>query len=184
MIHANFGAVLDSCVLANQSVCDLFLRLAETPSLYVPHWNELILNEVKSTHEKLNWPSNLSQSWQRAVRDHFPESLVIGHERFIEIIKNDPKDRHVVAAALQSQSETIVTFNLKHFPKEVLAPHGVCAEHPSEFLINLYNIDGGVFMAKLFGIAEKREIPVKQVLNTLSKHVPDFTEYISESAGI
>ena len=53
MIHANFGAVLDSCVLANYAVCDLFLRLAETPSLYVPHWNDEILSEVKRTHVRL-----------------------------------------------------------------------------------------------------------------------------------
>ncbi|HTR43728.1 MAG TPA: PIN domain-containing protein [Pseudomonadales bacterium] len=184
MIHANFGAVLDSCVLANHAVCDLFLRLAETPKLYVPYWNEEILKEVKNTHNKFKWPSHLSDSWQKAVREHFPESLVTGHERFMDIVKNDPKDRHVVAAACQSHSEVIVTFNLKHFPKDILAPHGVRAEHPSEFLINLYNIDGGIFVTKLVGIAENREIPVSKVLDTLSKHVPDFTEFISESAGL
>ncbi len=184
MIHANFGAVLDSCVLANHAVCDLFLRLAETPSLYVPHWNEKILTEVKNTHAKLGWPSHLSESWQKAVREHFPESLVLGYESFVDIVKNDPKDRHVVAAALQSHSEVIVTYNLKHFPKDNLSPHGIRAEHPSEFLINLYNIDGGIFVTKLIGIAEHREIPVSGVLNTLSKHLPDFTEFISESAGL
>jgi predicted nucleic acid-binding protein len=183
MIHANFGAVLDACVLANHSVCDLFLRLAETPGLYVPHWNEEILREVKSTHKKLNWPQHLSESWQTEVRKHFPESLVTGHERFIAIVKNDEKDRHVVAAAIQSHSETIVTFNLKHFPTETLAPHNVCAEHPSQFLINLYNIDGGLFVSKLVAIAENREIPMSRVLNTLSKPLPDFVEFISESAA-
>lgn len=61
MLHANFGATLDACVLANYSVCDLFLRLAETPRLYVPHWSEKILEEVRRTHiEKLDWPENLA----------------------------------------------------------------------------------------------------------------------------
>lgn len=36
MLAANYRVVLDACVLANISVCDLFLRLAETPRLYVP----------------------------------------------------------------------------------------------------------------------------------------------------
>lgn len=184
MTHANFGAVLDSCVLANYAVCDLFLRLAETPNLYIPYWSENILNEVKNTHAKFKWPPHLSKSWQTAVREHFPESLVFGHERFLGLIKNDPKDRHVVAVALQSHSEVIVTFNLKHFSKDVLAPHGIRAEHPSEFLINLYNIDGGVFVTKLIGIAEHRKIPVNGVLKTLSRHVPAFTEFISEAAGL
>jgi hypothetical protein len=110
--------------------------------------------------------------------------LVTGHERFIGIIKNDEKDRHVVAAAMQSHSETIVTFNLRHFPKDALAPHGICAEHPSEFLINLYNIDGGLFVSKLVGIAENREIQMSQVLDTLAKPLPDFVEFISDSAGL
>lgn len=184
MIHANFGAVLDACVLANFPVCDLLLRLAETPSLYVPHWSEEILEEVKDTHARLKWPQNLAESWQKAVREHFPESLVSGHGRFCDIIKNDPKDRHVVAAAIESHSEVIVTFNLKHFPKDILASHGVCAEHPSQFLINLYNIDGGVFVSKLVGIAEHRRVPVSAVLETLSRHLPDFTEFISDCAGL
>jgi predicted nucleic acid-binding protein len=184
MIHANFGAVIDSCVLANHAVCDLFLRLAETPRLYVPHWNEEILNEVKRTHEKLKWPPELADSWQKAVRTHFPESLVSGHEKLIDAIKNDPKDRHIVAAAIQSHCEVIITFNLKHFPKDTLASHGIRAEHPSEFLINLYNIDGGILMTKLIGISEQRSIPVAHVLKSLSRFVPDFTEFISESAGL
>jgi hypothetical protein len=184
MIHANFGAVLDSCVLANQAVCDLFLRLAETPRLYVPRWNEEILNEVKRTHAKLNWPPNLADSWQQAVRTHFPESLVVGYEKFIDVVKNDEKDRHIVATALKSHCEVVVTFNLKHFPSEILSPHTLHAEHPSEFLINLYNIDGGVFVSKLVGIAEQRQIQMSRVLGTLSKSIPDFTEFISESAGL
>ena len=184
MMHANFGAVVDACVLANHAVCDLFLRLAETPRLYVPHWNEEILNEVKRTHEKLKWPPDLADYWQREVRGHFPESLVSGHERLIGVVKNDPKDRHIVAAAIHSHCEVIVTFNLKHFPKDILAPHGIRAEHPSEFLINLYHIDGGVFVTKLIGIAEQRRIPIAQVLKSLSRFLPDFTEFISESAGL
>jgi len=184
MIHANFGAILDSCVLANQSVCDLFLRLAETPRLYVPRWNEEILNEVKRTHSKLNWPPNLADSWQQAVRTHFPESLIIGYEKFIDVVKNDEKDRHITATALKSHCEVIVTFNLKHFPSDILSEHNLHAEHPSEFLINLYNIDGGVFVSKLVGIAEQRQIPMNRVLGTLSKSIPDFTDFISDSVGL
>ncbi|MGO8765933.1 MAG: hypothetical protein ACLQSR_12480 [Limisphaerales bacterium] len=102
----------------------------------------------------------------------------------MDVVKNDSKDRDVVAAAIQSHSEVIVTFNLKHFPKEALSQHGIRAEHPSQFLTNLYNIDGGIFMAKLVNIAEKREIPVSGVINTLSKFVPDFTEFLTSSAGL
>jgi hypothetical protein len=185
MIHANFGAVLDACVLANYPVCDLFLRLAETPRLYVPHWSEQILAEVRRTHiEKLAWPENIADSWQRAVRTHFPEAMVNGHEPYIEIVKNEAKDRHVAASAIQSKCEVIVTFNLKDFPRDALAPHGIRAEHPSEFLINLYNIDGGVFVSKLVGISSQRQINLRQTVETLAKSLPAFTDFLSESLGL
>lgn len=185
MIHANFGGVIDSCVLANYPVCDLFLRLAETPRLYVPHWSEQILNEVRRTHvEKLQWPEGLADSFQNAVRTNFPEAMVSGYEPYAEIVKNHPKDRHVAAAALQSKCEVIVTFNLKDFPREALTCHGIRAEHPSEFLINLYHIDGGVFVSKLVGIATQRQIDLKRAIETLSKSLPIFTDFLSECLGI
>jgi hypothetical protein len=35
-------AVPDACVLANFSLCDTLLRLAEPPELYEPSWSEQI----------------------------------------------------------------------------------------------------------------------------------------------
>jgi hypothetical protein len=110
--------------------------------------------------------------------------MVTGHDRLVSLMENDAKDRHIVAAAVQSHSEVIVTFNLKHFPKEKLEKHGVCAQHPSDFLINLYTVDPGIFITKLAGIAENREIPIGRVVHTLSKFLPDLTDFLSESAGL
>ncbi len=48
--------VLNACVLANFSLRDLFLTLAEAPPLYRPLWNREILDEVQRTHVgKLGW---------------------------------------------------------------------------------------------------------------------------------
>ena len=48
-MQADFPIMLDACVLANTGVCDLFLRLAETPRMYLPRWSATILDEVKRT---------------------------------------------------------------------------------------------------------------------------------------
>lgn len=45
-MQADFQVVLDACVLANAGLCDLFLRLAEPPRLYLPLWSQEILDEV------------------------------------------------------------------------------------------------------------------------------------------
>lgn len=183
-MRADFKLLLDACVLANQSVCDLFLRLAETPRLYVPQWSAEILAEVRSTHvEKLGWPEALADSWRAAVEKHFPESMVTGHERFVALAENDAKDRHVLAAAIRSQAEVIVTFNLRHFPAAALEPWGIVAIHPADYLITLYGIDGGVVVAKLEAIARKLGRTPEAVLAQLGRSVPAFALHVAEALG-
>ena len=65
-MRADFDVLIDACVLANHGVCDLLLSLAERPRLFVPHWTAKILREVERTHrEKLGWPANLVDLFQR-----------------------------------------------------------------------------------------------------------------------
>jgi hypothetical protein len=49
----------------------------------------------------------------------------------------DDGDRHVLAAAIKGDAEILVTANLKHFPAPALAPHGIEALHPDEFVLRL-----------------------------------------------
>jgi hypothetical protein len=52
----------------------------------------------------------------------------------------DPDDRHVLAAAIRSAAQTIVTRNLADFPKDRLVPYGVRAQDPDEFILGLLNL--------------------------------------------
>ena len=45
----------------------------------------------------------------------------------------DPNDLQVLAEAIVSSCEKIVTKNLKHFPESVLKPHGIEPVHPDDF---------------------------------------------------
>lgn len=77
MQRADFSVVLDACVLANFGVCDLFLRLAETPRLYAPRWSARILDEAQRAQlQRFSrpWPKEISDRWRHAPRIPFPRS--------------------------------------------------------------------------------------------------------------
>ena len=61
--------------------------------------------------------------------------LVSGYEPLIEGLKlPDPGDRHVLAAAIKSGAQVIVTRNLKHFPASDLEPWDIEAKSPDRGL--------------------------------------------------
>src|SRR5436305_11250653 len=115
--------VLDACVLANFSLCDTLLRLAEPPRLYEPKWSEEIIRETTRTLEsKLGWPSSLTSYLEAELRAHFGEAWISGYEPLIPRMTNDEKDRHVVAAAAHAQTSLILTLNLRHSRPEQHMP--------------------------------------------------------------
>jgi hypothetical protein len=89
-------------------------------------------------------------TWANAerIRDlmnaHVHECLVTGYEDLIpDLFLPDPNDRHVLAAAIRAGAEVIVTANLADFPDEALAPFGIEARHPDDFIRHLFDLDPG-----------------------------------------
>lgn len=74
-----------------------------------------------------------------AMTGAFPGAMVPAEAvaRLEPAMANDEKDRHVLAAAVASGSEVVVTFNLVDFPEEALAPLGIEAVHPDDLLRTL-----------------------------------------------
>ncbi|WP_420803095.1 hypothetical protein [Salinivibrio kushneri] len=73
---------------------------------------------------------------------HVPDCLTEGYEPLVDSLTlPDVDDRHVVAAAIKGQAESIITFNLKDFPSEALDPLGLSAIHPDEFLCDMFELD-------------------------------------------
>lgn len=183
---ADFPIVLDACVLANYGVCDLFLRLAETPRLLVPRWSEEILDEVRRTQlEKLcpPWPEHLVESWRREVTLAFPDASVVGYEAHLPVLTNDEKDRHVLAAAIKAGISLIVTFNLRDFPVSALSPWKIEAVHPQDYLRTLYSMSPAVVMGKLVAISEDQGTDLEDVVIHLGKSLPSFASEVLSDMG-
>jgi hypothetical protein len=77
-----------------------------------------------------------------------PEANISGYEhRIAGLTLPDPRDRHVLAAAIHTHAETILTFNLKDFPTAALAPFGLIATDPDAFLCDLHIADPEAIVA-------------------------------------
>ncbi|MGI4788581.1 MAG: hypothetical protein ACRYFS_06995 [Janthinobacterium lividum] len=64
-----------------------------------------------------------------------PDAVVTGYEGLIKTLRlPDQDDRHVLAAAIHSKSQMIVTFNLKDFPASTLSNYSIEVCHPDDFI--------------------------------------------------
>jgi predicted nucleic acid-binding protein len=171
--------VLDACVLANFSLCDTLLRLAEPPWLFEPKWSDEIIRETTRKLElKLEWPNSLTAHFEKELRAHFKEAWISGYESLIPRMTNDEKDRHVAAAAVHSGAEIILTLNLRHFRPKHLATWGVRALRPQSFLIEILLKKQAVVLAKLEQQAADRGRSLSQLLTLLNATVPDFVAVV------
>ena len=183
-MRADFKVVLDACVLANYGVCNLLLKLAEKPRLYLPCWSDEILKETERTHlNALGWQPRLTASFQNALRNQFPEALVKDYGHLIERCGNDPKDRHVLACAIHSKAELILTFNIRDFPVTALAPWQVEAKHPQDYLLTLYGIDPVIVLHQLEEISRRRQVSLADHLIDLGKFLPVFARRVWEDVS-
>jgi predicted nucleic acid-binding protein len=140
-----FSAVLDACALYPQSLRDVLLRLAGA-ELYAPLWSDRILDEMERNVIERGIDPNKVARTVRLMREAFEEAEVDADKisALEPAMTNDEKDRHVLAAAVASGSDLVVTFNLRDFPDEACAPVGVSAISPDEFLVDLFDLSPGV----------------------------------------
>ncbi|HEY2909389.1 MAG TPA: PIN domain-containing protein [Gemmataceae bacterium] len=135
-------AVCDANILYSAPLRDLFVRLALSGCVRA-RWKDAIHEEWM--HGIVRTRHTISREKVERVRDlmnlSVPDCLIAGYEGLIDSLTlPDPDDRHVLAAAIHVAAEVIVTFNLKDFPVEALAGHGVAAMHPDEFVAALVDI--------------------------------------------
>lgn len=177
-------AVLDACVLWPASLRDALLRLGETPRQYVPKWSDEIWREVARNLEsrrKLS-PEKISHLLAQ-VGEHFPEAAVTGYEKLVASMRNEPKDRHVLAAAIECGAQVIVTSNMRDFPSESLLEWGIEAQHPDEFLLNLFEVYPAEIIAKLQDQAATINRALPRLLSTLGVGVPRFAGTVASKCG-
>ena len=131
--------VLDACVLYAAHLRDFLLYLAQQ-KLYKPRWSDQINDEWIRNVLK-NRPDLTEESFYRLrflMNDAFPQANVKRYEHLHKGLNlPDVDDVHVLATAIKSDADFIVTFNIKDFPSNELSKPGIEAVHPDDFLITL-----------------------------------------------
>ena len=128
-------AVLDACVLY-PTVLREILQGAGVAGLFEPVFSERILREWVLATAKLGPQAPVIAEGEAAsLRLAFPRGLKRAHPEIeARLILPDPNDVHVLATAIASGADAIVTFNAQDFPGHVLAAEGIARRDPDGFL--------------------------------------------------
>lgn len=149
MKHTPYPVVLDACVLYPSFLRDLLIRLGLT-GLYQPKWSAIIEDEWQRNLLADRTDLTLEQVQRTAtlMNKAVPDAMITGFEPLIDsIVLPDVDDRHVVAAAVRSNAEIIVTLNLKDFPTPALDTFGIEALHPDDFIMDLFDLNSALVLS-------------------------------------
>lgn len=143
MKNSPFTALFDACVLYPAPLRDLLMWLGLS-GLFRARWTQEIHDEWKrnlyANRPELSRAQldRTSELMDKAI----PDALVTGYKDLIDGLSlPDTNDRHVLAAAIRCGAGTIVTFNQRDFPNEMLSIYGMESQHPDEFITNLFDLD-------------------------------------------
>src|ERR1035441_3053190 len=128
-------AVLDTCVLYSSLTRSLLLQHVEAGS-FRAIWSTEILQELsRNLQLKANCTAEQVAHLLTEMSRAFPDASLSVDLPLVDQLKaglGDPDDAHVIAAAILGHADSIVTSNLKDFPKKLLASYGLEAIHPDE----------------------------------------------------
>ncbi|MDO5665799.1 MAG: PIN domain-containing protein [Bacteroidia bacterium] len=165
MIHSvRFKAILDTNVIYPVIIRDLLFWFAHY-DLYTPKWSKHIFDEWQSVLQRKGVSAEEAQKRTQVANKAFPDALV---RNYATLIKNlelpDDKDRHVLAAAIKTSADVIVTNNLKDFPEEYLDAFGIKVKTADDFLTDVIDLNSQQALAAF-----------KEMV--LNKRNPDLNEY-------
>ena len=142
MIHSvRFTCVLDTNVIYPHEVRDILFWLA-FHDMFTPKWSKHIFDEWKDVMQRKGIEEDEVKKRIKNANDAFPDAMVKNYESLVETLKlPDSKDCHVLAAAIKTNANLIVTNNLKDFPEEYLAEFGLMAKTADDFITDLIDLN-------------------------------------------
>ncbi|MGC4103716.1 PIN domain-containing protein [Ferruginibacter sp.] len=105
--------------------------------MYTPKWSEHIFDEWKDVMVTKGVSVGDANKRINKANAAFPDALVKNYKGLIDgLTLKDQDDRHVLAAAIKTNANLIVTNNIKDFPEEYLQSFGLSAKSAEGRLFN------------------------------------------------
>lgn len=142
MIHSiRFTAVLDTNVVYPVIIRDILFWFAYY-DLYTPKWSENIFDEWKKVMKEKGVSEEDANKRIAKANLAFPDALVQNYKRLIDHLElPDVDDRHVLAAAIKTNANVIVTNNIKDFPEEYLQSFSLKAKTADDYLTDIIDLN-------------------------------------------
>ena len=162
-------SVVDSNVLFSIELTDLFVTFAKRRLIQV-RWSRTILDEVRGSllEDGRLAPAAVEyriNAMQRALPDAMhSHSLDQTHH-----LRVAPNDRHVLALAIASGADSIITLNTRDFPSDYCSTVDVEILSPDEVLTEILNDDPLGVKAALQEISQRRRMPLMTVVELLER---------------
>jgi len=142
MIHSvRYTCVLDTNIIYPIEIRDLLFWFAHY-DLFTPKWSRNIFSEWERVMLRKEIPQEEANKRIKIANQAFPDAMVKNYESLIEGLSlPDEDDRHVLAAAIKTNANIIVTNNLKDFPQDYLATFGLTAKSADDFLTDIIDLN-------------------------------------------
>lgn len=188
-MQTQFTVLFDACVLYSAPVRDLLLQLA-SQGIFRGRWTKKIQEE---------WIKNLLKNRPDITRSQVERTCLRMNETVLDCLVTDyedieksislpdSKDVHVLAAAIKSQAQVIVTFNLKDFPKDILEKYQIEAQHPDTFLRYQMDLHLPIFLDSAKKVRSRLKNPPKnanEYLFTLFHQLPQTVAILKEYSNV
>lgn len=142
MIHSvRFTCVLDTNVIYPLEIRDILFWFAHY-ELYTPKWSAHIFDQWKDVMNRKGVDVEEADKRVNRANQAFPDALVTNYSGLIEGLElPDPKDRHVLAVAIKTNANVIVTNNIKDFPLDYLKSFGLSVKLADDFLTDIIDLN-------------------------------------------
>lgn len=168
MIHSvRFIAVLDTNVVYPVIIRDILFWFAYY-DLYTPKWSEHIFDEWKRVMTEKGVSEEEAAQRISKANSAFPDALVKNYKGLIEHLElPDKDDRHILAAAIKTNANLIVTNNIKDFPEEYLQSFSLNAKTADDFLTDIIDLNQELAVAAFKEMVLNRTNPKQDEFEVL-----------------